>query len=405
MTPLAVRPAEPRLAVARAMEGIRQSPLREVMGMIRRPGVLSFAHGMPAAEMLPAEMLARGAGEILPAEPRHLQYGLPLAELREQVVELMRRRGVACTAEQVFLTTGAQQGLSLLSHLLLDPGGDVLLEETVYDGMQMAMLPMRPRLHTVPSDLHRGIDVDAVEALLQHGVRPAFLYVVTEGHNPLGVSLSWESRQRLASLAKSYGVPIVEDDAYGFLTYEEDGEALPPIKAIEARWVFYVGSFSKILAPALRVGWLVVPEELIPLLTALKHGSDVDTCTFSQALVSRFLDSGSLPLHLHRLRSTYRARRDAMLAALDRHLFGASRWNRPTAGMFVWLELPRPVDLVALLRSAVEQDGVAFSPGIAFTVGASEQADRTLRLSFVTLAPEQIEEGVRRLARALSRVA
>lgn len=391
------------LVLSRAASEIRLSPLQEVMGLIHRVGALSFAHGLPARELLPGPLLARLAPELLETEPEHLQYGMPLGDLTTQVVDLMTRRGVACEPSQVVLTTGAQQGLALLSQLLLEQDRPVVLEDTVYDGAQMAMRFLRPAVRTVPTDLHEGLDLDAVEEAMAREPRPAFVYVIPVGHNPLGVSLSDDKRERLVELARYYGVPVVEDDAYGFLTYEADDR--PALRALDDRWVLYVGSFSKILAPGLRVGWLVVPKELAGLLAALKHGADIDTRTLSQTLIARFLESGGFPLHLRRLREEYRARRDAMLAALEKHFGGTDlRWNQPRAGMFVWMELPESRDMLALLRSAVEVEGVAFSPGLAFTVERTGAMDRTLRLAFSSRTADEIEDGVGRLARAFRRL-
>lgn len=388
--------------LSRSASEIRQSPLRDVMGLIHRVGALSFAHGLPAQELLPAPLLSRLVPDLLEAAPEHLQYGIPLESLKTHVVDLMAQRGVTCSADQVVLTTGAQQGLSLLSQLLLEPGRPVILEETVYDGAQMAMRFLQPDVRTVPTDLHEGLDLDAVEAAMAREPKPAFLYVIPVGHNPLGVSLSRAKRERLVELARRYEVPLVEDDAYGFLTYGDDPQ--PALRSLDDRWVFYVGSFSKILAPGLRVGWTVVPREIAQLLAALKHGMDLDTHNLAQGMVVRFLESGGFPLHLRRAREEYRARRDAMLSALDRELGGTDvRWNRPRAGMFVWMELPEPRDVLALLRVAIEEEGVGFSPGRAFTVDHTPDADRTLRLAFSSRSVSEIEDGMERLARAFRR--
>lgn len=407
--------AAPTLKLARTSSAVRGSVLREVMGLALRPGVLSFAHGLPPTDLLPGEALARATARLLPDQPKHLQYGIPSAGLKAHVAELMRRRGAPTPPERIFLTTGAQQALSLLAHLLVDPGDRVLVEEAVYDGILMAVRPLGPRFVTVPTDLHEGIDVDAVEAAFADPeARPALAYLIPEGHNPLGVSLSAAQRRRLVEAAARHGVPLVEDDAYGFLRYGETDA--PPLVSLDPRWVFYVGSFSKVLSPALRVGWLVVPEELLPRLEALKHGIDIDTNTLSQGLVESFLDTGAMPAHLERLRDEYRSRRDRVLAALETHFraagaspyLGAIRWNRPEAGMFLWMELPEPVDMMAALRDGVEKDLVAWSPGLAFRVnpGTAPDAhlDRHLRLSFTSLPMEGLDEGVRRLARALSRL-
>jgi 2-aminoadipate transaminase len=395
--------ASPQLRLARTMEAMSQSTLREVLALASRPGVLSLAVGLPADEVFPAAALARTASDLLASAPESLNYGIPYGPLKARIVEMMAERGVRCRPEQVFLTTGSQQSMDLLAHLLLDPGGDVLIEETVYDGIQMAVKRLGARALTVPTDPETGIDVDAVEDLLAGGARPALLYAIPDGHNPLGVSVSLEKRYRLVDLARRYGVPILEDDAYGFLYY--GARPAPPLRALEDRWVFYLGSFSKILAPALRAGWAVVPEELIPRLSALKHAADLDTPSFTHRVIARYLESGQLPAHLARLRDEYRLRRDTMLQALAAHfpagMAPGIRWTRPGSGMFVWVELPAGVDTAELLRTAVETEQVAFSPGMAFAVGGSRHSSHCLRLNFTYCPPERIEEGVARLARVL----
>lgn len=231
-----------------------------------------------------------------------------------------------------------------------------------------------------------------MEALLERGTRPAFVYLIPESHNPLGVSLGMERRIRLVELARRFAVPLMEDDAYGFLRY--DGASLPALRALEPEWVLYVGSFSKIFAPGLRVGWMVVPEALVPTLSMLKHGSDLDVTSAAQRCLSGFLGTGGLPAHLATLRTEYRARRDAMLDALARHFPSGVRWTAPAGGMFVWVTLPPREDAVALLRRAVAAERVAFVPGAAFSAGAPGGAAHSMRLCFASLPVEKIEEGI-----------
>lgn len=387
------------LRLARSMARMAQSGLREVMSLISRPGILSLAVGLPAPELFPMDALAQATNRLLTTDPGSLQYGIPYSPLKSQIVSLMAMRGVRCTEDQVFLTSGSQQAMDLLSRLLLDPGGQAMLEETVYDGVQMAIRRYDPEILTVSTDPDTGIDVDQVESLLVRGARPAFLYVITDGHNPLGVSASLEKRHRLVELARTYCVPILEDDAYGFLYYERRPD--PPLRALDEKWVLYLGSFSKILAPALRAGWAVVPEDLAPRLSALKHAADLDTPSFSHRAISVYLESGHLPGHLKALRDEYRTRRDTMLKALDEHFPPEVRWNRPCSGMFVWVELPREMDATLLLREAVETESVAFTPGAAFAAGGSRHANHCFRLSFANNPPARLEEGVRRLARVV----
>jgi 2-aminoadipate transaminase len=331
------------------------SALQTMLSVGTRPGTISLALGLPAPELFPVE-----------------EYGR------------------------------AQQGLSLLARLLLEPGAEVIAETLCYTGFQQAVEPFQPRILTVPTSPETGMDVDAVEALLAGGARPAFIYTVPDGSNPLAVSMPQENRVRLAELARRYGVPVVEDDPYGLLAY--DGPPAHPIRALEREWVFYVGSFSKVLAPALRLGWLVVPERLVPLLAISKEASDINTATFSQRAASRYLEGGHLPGHLSMLRREYRRRRDAMIAALENHFPAGSRWRRPAAGVFVWVELPEGFDAGEVLRVALEQR-VAFVPGHAFAADGSRAGSNCMRLNFSHSTPEMIEEAVARLGRALQTAA
>jgi 2-aminoadipate transaminase len=250
----------------------------------------------------------------------------------------------------------------------------------------------------VDSDLETGIDVDQVEAHLEHGPRPAFIYCITDGHNPLGVSVSQEKRVRLAELARRHRVPLIEDDAYGLLHY---GQPLLPIRALEDRWCFYVGSFSKVMAPGFRAGWLIVPEELTKVLGCAKDGADIDTSTFSQRLVSEYLRTGEFEAHLDRIRSAYRERRDAMLGALARHFPAGTRWSVPRHGALLWAELPPGMDAAALLPTALEREGVAYVPGNAFTFDG-RAGTRAMRLNFSFPSVAQIEDGMARLGRVFS---
>ncbi|HVG44862.1 MAG TPA: PLP-dependent aminotransferase family protein [Longimicrobium sp.] len=393
----------PSLRLAEWARRSGTSALQTMLSVGTRPGTISFALGLPAPEFFPSEEYGRAAAAVLAEDPRALQYSPPCAPLQAHVAALMAQRGVACAPEQVFLTTGAQQGISLLARLLLEPGGEVITDTLCYTGFQQAVEPFAPRLLTVPTDLDTGMDVDAVEALLAGGARPAFIYAVPDGHNPLAVSMSAEKRVRLVEIARRYGVPVVEDDPYGFLAY--DGAPAHPLRALEREWVFYVGSFSKVLAPALRLGWIIVPQEMVRLLAIGKEASDINTATLAQRGAARFFDGGHLPAHLAMLRREYRLRRDTMLAALEKHFPAGTRWRKPSAGVFVWVELPEGTDAGEVLRVAIEQEGVVFVPGHAFAADGSRTASNCMRLNFSHSTPEAIEEGIARLGRALRTVA
>lgn len=375
---------------------IRQSTLRELLA---RPGLLSFALGLPAAEFFPAAGCARASQQVLETEPDALQYGVPPRRLCAHVVELMARRGVVCAESDVFLTSGAQQAMSLLGQLLVSPGNTVVTEELTYDGMLNSLRPVQPRVRTVPSHPRTGMDVDALQALLEGGERPALVYTIPEGHNPLGTSMPAAARRRVAELARRYGVPVIEDDAYGLLNYEADTP--PALASYDAGWVLYVGSFSKIMAPGLRVGWVVAPPAVIERLSILKQGSDLDVSNYAQRTLLKHLEAHSIDEHLNRLRREYAVRRDAMLDALEAHFPAGARWTSPRSGMFVWVQLPDEVDTTELLRRAVEVAGVAFVPGRAFCAYGGVRGGSALRLNFSHTSPEQIHEGIRRLGGVL----
>lgn len=384
---------------------LQRSMLRQMITIASQPGVLSFAGGLPASDLFPTTEYAQALAHVLANDPRALQYGPPYAPLKEHIRHLTQQRGVQCTTEEIFITTGAQQALNVLGRLLLNPGGQVMMEEMIYSGFQQVVAPRQPEILTIPTDLKTGIDVDVVEAYLLRGARPAFIYVIPEAHNPLGVSMSWEKRVRLVELARRYRMPIIEDDAYGFLVYRSatgngSGQPLPPLRSIDPDWVFYVGSFSKIMAPALRLGWLVAPQWLIPKLTVVKEAGDLETSALTQRAVSHYLDQGHLPAHLFRLRQSYQHRRDLMLQALSDHFPKEAEWTKPNAGMFIWVKLPDSINTTQRLPIAVEEQKVAYVPGQAFAT-PPHNATNCLRLSFSNCPADQISAGIHRLAKTL----
>ncbi|HIP72898.1 MAG TPA: PLP-dependent aminotransferase family protein [Anaerolineae bacterium] len=405
-----IAPVHPEIQLADWTHHMSRSVLRQMIAVVSRPGILSFAGGLPDPAFFPAQEYAAALSRVLAEDPKALQYSPPFLPLKQHIVQLMAQRGISCTEEQVFLLTGAQQGLYVLSRLFLNPGSDVLLEEVVYTGIQQAIAPSCPNILAVSTDLAQGIEVDEVEAYLLSGARPAFIYVVPDAHNPLGVSISRERRQRLVELAVQYNVPIIEDDPYGFLQYgnwQSNGDLqapttnLPPLRALNNSHVFYIGSFSKILAPALRLGWMVAPEELIPKLTVVKEAADLESSGLTQRAVAAYLDAGHLPGHIAELQGEYGRRRNAMLSALEQYFPATARWTEPQGGMFVWVELAEGVNTRKLLDTAVTEQQVAFIPGFAFAVPGHD-AHNCLRLNFSTCAPDLIAEGIKRLAAVIN---
>lgn len=387
------------IKLANWTQTMSRSVLRQMIAVVSRPGILSFAGGLPAPELFPAVDYANAIAHVLATDAKALQYGPPFQPLKAHIVKLMAQRGVTCTEEEVFLTTGAQQGLDVLTRLLLNLGDEIILEELVYTGVQQCVAPYQPQILPVSTDLALGIDVEQVAAYLASGARPAFIYLVPDAHNPLGVSISRTRREQLVDLALRYNVPLIEDDPYGFLQYGDVVEA--PIRSLNASHVFYLGSFSKILAPALRLGWMIAPEELISKLTVAKEASDLESSALTQRAVVAYLDAGHLPTHVEKLCSEYGRRRAAMLNALARCFPVDARWTKPTGGMFIWVELPAGIDTVELLETAVAQEKVAFIPGSAFAV-PGHKVTNCLRLNFSNASVEQIEDGIQRLAAVIN---
>ena len=373
----------------------------ELKDILELPGLLSLAADLPAAELFPMNAVAQISAQLLAAdEPSGVNT--PYEPLKNRIVELMALRGVRCRREQVVLTTGMQPAVELLGRLLVEPGFEVLLEETLSDKVR-ASIPGDAVVLPVSTSAETGINLDHLESILRSGARPAFLYVIPEGHNPLGVSLSLERRLRLVDLARHFEVPLLEDDTSGLLTYDVPAE--PPLRALDNRTTIYLGSFSTILAPALRAGWMVLPDDPAGRLGKLPRAAELDMPSFSHRTIAAFLGAGYLPEHLETVRAAYRRRRDTLTRALEQHFHRKRnvRWSRPTSGLSVWMELPEtlPMTTLSLLREAVTEENLAFAPGSVFATGGGAHADRALRLSFGNNPPHRLEDGAQRLARLL----
>ncbi|MCP3820328.1 PLP-dependent aminotransferase family protein [Streptomyces sp. A3M-1-3] len=380
---------------------VGSSPVRDILALTERPGVISFAGGLPAPELFDAEGLRAAYDDALSTAPRRaLQYstteGFPA--LREALAARITDRGLPTGPDDLLITTGSQQALTLLATTLLEPGDTVLVESPTYLAALQCFRFTGARVAAVPCD-EDGIDPAALEELVVRE-RPKLLYAIPTFQNPTGRTLPAARRRAVASVAARLGVWIVEDDPYGELRYE--GEAQRWIAAqpgAEDRTAL-LGSFSKIMAPGLRLGWLRAPDSLRRACTVAKQAADLHTSTVDQVAAARYLAAADLTGHLDRVRTAYRARRDALLDGLDRGaLPEGSGWNRPEGGMFLWARLPAGHDAAALLRTAVRHD-VAYVPGAPFFAAAPDPA--TLRLSFVTHTPEEIAEGLRRLGKALA---
>ena len=380
--------------LARRAERMNPSVIREILKITERPGIISLAGGLPSPDTFPIEAMREATARVLADAPREaLQYAASegFAPLREWVAEHMAERGVNVDASQVLITTGSQQGLDLVGKILIDAGSRIAVEAPTYLGALQAFAPYEPEVVTVPCD----DDGPLPEALgVAKGAR--FLYVLPNFQNPSGRCMGESRRAALVEAARAQGLPLVEDNPYGDLWV--DAEPPAPLASRWAEGTVYLGSFSKVLAPGLRLGYVIAPPALGPKLLQAKQAADLHTPGFNQRVVHEVIRNGFLREHVPTIRARYKAQRDAMRAALEAHMPTGCTWTVPSGGMFFWVELPEGVDAVALLPKAVEL-GMAYVPGSAFF--AEDPKPNTLRLSFVTVAPDVIERGVALLAQAL----
>jgi 2-aminoadipate transaminase len=383
----------PRLS--REGYNLQRSVMRDLLRFAVDPNVISLAGGLPASECLPLDGLKECLDTVLSRDgPRALQYSPQHMELRAWIADYMGSRGVSCTPEEIFITNGNQHGLAILSRLFLDPGEPAVIEEVTFTGIHQVTVGRDAEVRTVPTDLDSGVLVESFEEALKASPAPRLSVLITDFHNPLGVSIAEEKRAELAGLAAKYGVPLIEDDPYAPLRFR--GKAIPSIKAHdEAGMVFYLGSFSKMLAPALRLGWIVAPADLMPRITTLRESFDLESSTLFQRAVAEFVSRGMLEPHLEKITAAHGERCAAMLRALDEHLSDVARWSKPDGGVFVWVSLPERLDTTEMFHQAIERQ-VAYIPGGVFSVDGSTK--NALRLNFSNVKAEAIEEGVARLA-------
>lgn len=381
--------------MARRAERMNPSVIREILKITEKPGIISLAGGLPSPDSFPVEAMREATALVLRDAPREaLQYAASegFAPLREWVAAHMAAQGVHVDASQVLITTGSQQGLDLVGKVLIDAGSTVAVEAPTYLGALQAFAPYEPEVVTVPCD-----DDGPIPESLSVARGARFLYLLPNFQNPSGRCMSETRRARLVAAACELALPIVEDNPYGDLWFD----AAPPAP-LASRWAegsVYLGSFSKVLAPGLRLGYVIAPHALMPKLLQAKQAADLHTPGFNQRVVYEVIRNGFLDRHVPTIRARYKAQRDAMRAALEAHLPKGCRWTVPSGGMFFWVELPAGVDAVALLPKAVAL-GMAYVPGAAFFAEAPKL--NTLRLSFVTVAAPEIERGVKLLAQALS---
>ncbi len=386
----------PTWTLAARAHKMNPSVIREILKVTEKPGIISFAGGLPSPKTFPIPEFAAACEKVLREDGQAaLQYAASegYGPLREAVAAMLPWQ---VDPAQVLITTGSQQGLDLVAKVLIDTGSRFLVETPTYLGALQAFAPMEPEVVSVASD-DEGVDIDDLARKADHASPARLLYVLPNFQNPTGRTMTEARRAALSSRAAALGLPLIEDNPYGDLWF--DAPPALPLTARNPDGCLYLGSFSKVLAPGLRLGFLVAPKAIYPKLLQAKQAVDLHTPIFNQRMVAEVMKGGFLDRHVPTIRALYKSQRDAMLAALTREMAGLDvQWNTPVGGMFLWARLPAGLNAVDLLPKAVDK-GVAFVPGAAFY---ADNADaRTLRLSFVTASVSQIDAGIAALAQTV----
>ncbi|MGB2606928.1 MAG: PLP-dependent aminotransferase family protein [Candidatus Sulfotelmatobacter sp.] len=388
---------------------IKSSTIRELLKVTQQPEMISFGGGLPAPEVFPVKRFEEACHTVLEEHgAQALQYGATegYEPLREMIAKNMARYGILAKSENVLITSGSQQALDLIGKLLINSGDRVLVEAPTYLGALQAFNVYGAQFLTVPID-DDGLRTDQLESSLR--LSPKFMYILPNFQNPAGVTLSEARRHQLIFLADKYGIPIIEDDPYGQLRYE--GEHLAPLVVLDRENlrrdngfrlgnVIYLSTFSKTLAPGIRLAWIVAPPDVVSKLVMLKQAADLHTATFNQMVAYEVAKDGFLDQHVKRIRQVYRERRDVMLQALQEFFPAEVTWTHPKGGLFLWVTMPEGTDCRLLFRAALAEN-VAFVPGDCFYGNDLADGCRHMRLNFSHSAPELIREGIRRLSVAV----
>ena len=390
--------------------GIKSSAIRELLKVTQKPEIISFGGGLPAPDVFPVKRFEEACHKVLSEKgSQALQYGTTegYQPLREMIAHNMSRYGIVASADNVLITSGSQQALDLIGKLLINRGDRILVEAPTYLGALQAFNVYGAQYVSVRVD-NDGLITEHLDSSLRTG--PKFMYVLPNFQNPAGVTLSEGRRHQLILLADKYGIPIIEDDPYGQLRYE--GAHIAPLVVLDRENlrrdngftlgnVIYLSTFSKTLAPGIRLAWIVAPEDVIVKLVQLKQAADLHTSTFNQYVAYEVAKDGFLDQHVKLIRQVYRERRDAMLHALHEYFPQEVTWTHPQGGLFLWVTMPPGTDSNALFQAALAEE-VAFVPGDAFYApNGHNEGGRHMRLNFSHSQPEQIREGIRRLSVAV----
>ncbi|MEA4882522.1 MAG: PLP-dependent aminotransferase family protein [Clostridia bacterium] len=386
-------------AFATRVQNLSGNVIREILKITDKPDIISFAGGMPSPDALPAEDIRQLSDEILRTSGKQvLQYSTTegYGPLRQLIAASLAERGIHVGAEQVLVISGAQQGIDLSAKVFINPGDYVIVERPTYLAALHIFRSYEARFGFVDSD-GDGMIPESLEAAVVR-YRPKVIYVVPTFQNPTGVTLSLERRRAVAEIAARRRVAVVEDDPYAALRY--DGMALPSIASFDKEgFVVFLGSFSKVISPGLRVGYAAAAPDVFRKLTIGKQATDVHTSNLSQRLVYEFCNRGKLVPHIDATRQGYRVKRDAMIRAIERHFPKGAKFTRPDGGLFIWVELPESIDTTLLLERATERK-VAFIPGSPFYADGSGR--NTMRLNFTNASIEAIDEGMHRLGSTIA---
>ena len=383
------------------------SVIRELLKLTEQPDIISFGGGLPAPEVFPVKEFREASNYVLDHfGPQALQYGTTegYAPLREMIARHTARYSVEVASDNIMITSGSQQALDFIGRLFLNRGDYIVVESPTYLGALQAWNAYGAQYIPVRAD-ENGMVVDELEAALRIG--PKFIYVLPNFQNPSGSTLSLERRKKLVEIADKYGVPIIEDDPYGQLRYE--GEHIPSVVYLDSQYrgpngghysgnVIYLSTFSKLLAPGLRLAWVIAPPQVIRKLVMAKQAADLHTSSFIQYVAYEVAKGGFLDEHVKLIRSTYKERRDVMIEMMEEMFPPEVTWRKPQGGMFLWGILPEDMDAAEVLKHAIERK-VAFVPGFAFHPNGG--GNNTMRLNFSYSSPDLIREGITRLGTTL----
>ena len=393
---------------SKAVSSLRSSEIRDLMTLASRPDIISFAGGMPGNDLFPVKQVEELFMQLdIKTKQAAFQYGPTpgLPSLLESLAGFLEKKGLPVKGNRLLITTGSQQGLNLLAKAFIDPGDAVLVENPCFIGALSAFRAHEAELRGIPVD-DEGISIDALQEEIASRAKAKLLYITPYFHNPAGLLYSLERKAQLIAALQGQDIPLIEDDAYGDLYfYPEDRERLQPIKSINPAGidVCYTGSFSKILGPGLRLGWMLLPEEIYNKCELIKQSADACSSSYTQVLADAFIRSGQIYSYIAGVRLEYKRRADAMVTALREHLPDYVEWNEPRGGFYLWLTLPEGSDATKIMMLALE-GGAVFVVGKTFDPNPSEVRNNTLRLSYCNNTPEQIAEGIPIVARAIRQI-